>query len=82
MNRGDVIRMAREAGIDAWWDSGNECREDLQTHLERFASIVAEAEREACAMKMDVIAQQCMMEDSDHAPFEYAAVAIRARGNQ
>lgn len=41
MNREDIIRMAREAGIEDWWDSGNEHREVLQEHLERFAALVA-----------------------------------------
>jgi hypothetical protein len=35
MTRDDIIKMAREAGIDVWWDSGNEHREGLQEHLER-----------------------------------------------
>lgn len=41
MTREDILRMAREAGIDVWWDSGNEHRERLQEHLERFAALVA-----------------------------------------
>jgi hypothetical protein len=41
VNREDIIRMAREAGFDDFF-----CR-DLM--LERFAALVAEAEREACA---------------------------------
>ena len=49
MNREDIIHMAREAGFDHWWDSGNEQRETLQEHIERFAALVAAAEREACA---------------------------------
>ena len=40
MNREDVIRMAREAGFDDFF-----CR-DLT--IERFAALVAAAEREAC----------------------------------
>jgi hypothetical protein len=40
-----VIEMAREAGIDEWWDSGNEHREVLQKHLEHFAKLVREDER-------------------------------------
>ena len=40
MNTEDIIRMAREAGIEDWWDSGNEHREVLQEHLERFAALV------------------------------------------
>ena len=39
-----------------------------------------EAERESCAAKMDAVAHQCRMEDSDCEPFVYAAAAIRARG--
>ena len=46
MTRDDIIRMAREAGIDEWWDSGNEDRDDLQEHLERFAQLVAKAAKE------------------------------------
>jgi hypothetical protein len=40
MTRDDIIRMAREAGIDVWWDSGNEHRERLQEHLEHFAALI------------------------------------------
>lgn len=46
MNAEDIIRMATEAGIDDWWDSGNEQRETLQEHLERFAAFVAAHIRE------------------------------------
>ena len=47
MNREDIIRMAREVGIefDPRWGTcytGN-------VQLERFATLVAAAEREACA---------------------------------
>jgi uncharacterized protein YggL (DUF469 family) len=47
MNRDDIIRMAREANADKfitenfWIFDGSE--------LERFAALVAAAEREACA---------------------------------
>ena len=53
MTRDDVIRMAREAGM-----SFNQSLEELSTpfcngvhceELERFAALVAEREREACA---------------------------------
>jgi acyl-CoA reductase-like NAD-dependent aldehyde dehydrogenase len=45
MNRNDIIRMAREAGIV--WDDHTVVgsRENL---LERFADLVAAHEREAC----------------------------------
>ena len=54
MNRDDIIRMAKEAGFnqilatnagaDVWIDDGFYVEE-----MERFAAIVAAAEREACA---------------------------------
>ena len=43
MTRDDIIRMAREAGFRAG------CIELYNGDLERFAAIVAAAEREACA---------------------------------
>ena len=47
MNREDIIRMAREAGLlvetsDGW----DVCMPD---NIEQFAALVAAAEREACA---------------------------------
>lgn len=46
MTRDDVIRLAREAGIsDTYFDFQMVSPEDL----ERFAALVAAAEREACA---------------------------------
>ena len=47
MNREDIIRMAREAGFD---DFSIGVRLEL---LERFAALVASAEREACAKVCD-----------------------------
>ena len=44
MNSEDIIRMAQEAGIG--WGLGIGGMEDF---LERFAALVASAEREACA---------------------------------
>ena len=43
MNREDIIRMAREAGFRV------NTTESLLEELERFAALVASAEREACA---------------------------------
>lgn len=42
MNREDIIRMAREAGLVNWEASA------YANELERFASLVASAEREEC----------------------------------
>lgn len=46
MTRDDIIRMALDTGFDA--DD-----ETTLTSLERFASLVAEAERDACAKLCD-----------------------------
>jgi len=42
MTQDDVIEMAIQAGVDKWWDSGNEQREVLQKHLVVFAKLVEE----------------------------------------
>ena len=44
-----IKELAEQAGIDEWWDSGNECREVLQEYLEKLAELIAAEEREACA---------------------------------
>ena len=48
MNREDIARMAREAGISV--TEGNSFSDDMYISvLYRFANIVTAAEREACA---------------------------------
>jgi hypothetical protein len=67
MNHDGIIRMAREAGISKPWD-----QEPVKWEtLERFAALVAAAEREACA----VIAFNAKT-------YVEAANAIRARGRE
>ena len=74
MNRDDVIRMAREADF---WLVG---MEPYQTQLERFAQLVAAAERESCAKVCDevrdVIGRSGDVVDK---PDCWCAAAIRAR---
>ena len=50
MTRDDIIQMAREAGFDEW--EGADDVEFLAV-IERFATLVAAAEREACAALCD-----------------------------
>ena len=91
MNRDDIIRMAKEAmghtsiepndkvtfyvsynnGIDAdgFCDS-------VETFIERFANLVAAAEREACAKVLDEMAAKDKMSNY----YKVAALAIRERG--
>ena len=63
MTRDDIIRMAREAGVGRW--------DAQEVAIERFASLVAAAEREACADLCDLGRYLRGWE---------CAAAIRARG--
>jgi len=75
MTRDDIIRMAREAGISKPWD-----QEPVKWEtLEQFASLVAAAEREACAALCDKISDEDGFEGGYA---DYCAHAIRARGKE
>jgi hypothetical protein len=63
MNREDIIRMAREAG-----EAEGMAEFVFHPVIERFATLVASAEREACAKQLDALG-------CDH-----CATAIRAKG--
>jgi len=78
VTRDDIIRMAREAGgidftnnnawgVTTWLGTGT------PEFLERFAALVAAAEREACAKVCDGWL---------HANGDDCAASIRARGEQ
>ena len=89
MNRDDIIRMAREAGLIHFYDSEGHCtgitdaplitenldRNDsrLVEMLAPFAALVAAAEREACA----VVVEQAGMEGYGTLA---AALLVRERG--
>ena len=75
MTRDDIIRMAREAQMPYYYRTGEVTNLE---QLERFAALIAAAEREACAWvcdelvlahpgRADLTADQC-------------AAAIRTRG--
>jgi hypothetical protein len=86
LTKDDVMGMAREAGLaDACWES-----EISFLLLNRFAALVAAAEREECAKLCDALKNPI---DDPHAPVgqyesggyitaEFLADAIRARGQQ
>ena len=83
MTREDIIRMAREVGgadisINGWtsW-VGTQSTE----YLERFAALVAAAEREACAKLCEKYTDNEGGKFIDHEGHGYeCAAAIRARG--
>ena len=53
MNRDDITRMAQEAGLLRGGDGWIEPHRWGVTEIERFAALVAAAEREACAKVCD-----------------------------
>ena len=74
MNREDVARMAREAGINV--TEGNSFSDDMYISvLYRFANIVTAVEREACAEVCDAYG----MPDGTSETARVLAVCIRAR---
>ena len=83
MSREEIIRMAREAGFqvasESWWVTESEA-------LDRFAALVAAAEREACAQVCEALRDD-LLEGLGRYEFmgegaDFCAEAIRARGKQ
>ena len=86
MTRDDIIRMAREAcdtdKVDAWH---NGFWTVTQEELERFAALVAAAEREACAKVLDEMADDMVREMEPSTAVAYVrskAAVIRAKGDK
>ena len=82
MTQDDIIRMARDAGfLTTRHLSG---RHDIAgqsvARFERFAALVAAAEREACAEVCDLMARRT--QDIRSAALEMAAENIRARSKE
>ena len=97
MTRDDILRMAREAGMgfkpldDDYCDvvgieRGTVCRVPCVgiEELERFATLVAAAEREACANECDKTYHQHIGDGFGEVRYGIAAcaAAIRARSTQ
>ena len=79
MNREDIIRMAQEAGFiadeaDFLFPPKNK-RVGIQLEIERFAALVASAEREACAYRAGIA-----LLGADRGLANRVDQAIRARG--
>ena len=80
MNRDDIIRMARESGLEQVVSIALDGTKIVSCpplpELERFANLVAAAEREACAKLLDEMAA----EDKLSNYYKVAALRIRERG--
>jgi len=84
MTKDEILSMARESGFERLFgDVDWVC---LDEDLERFAALVAEKEREACAKVCDDLPTPERMSLDNEALWELAtldcAEAIRARGNK
>ena len=80
MDREDIIKLAREAGFDP-----HDMSDDFSCNLidiERFAALVAAAEREACAKACDELKPFGPHLYIQKATAQDCAAAIRARGNK
>jgi hypothetical protein len=83
MTREDIIRMAREAGFPDY--AMGLASEDAWQKTERFAALVAEAEREACAKIADSQINNTailLVNPGKSAAAWDIANAIRARGSK
>jgi hypothetical protein len=74
MNRDDVMRMAREAGYVYHVGGTVPYSQFSNNQLQRFANLVAAAEREACAKVCEAEGERV------DASWVSCAAAIRARG--
>ena len=72
MNREDIIRMAREAGLTGLRET------DVLGNFGRFAALVAAHEREACAKVCE--ARNMGDNNREDAEAKRCAAAIRKRG--
>ena len=85
MNRDDIIRMAREAGLAQWSEfaQADAFLFAMPDRIERFAALVAAHEREACALVLDKVIEHLYIYNYDgdaSTELRKCAKAIRARG--
>jgi len=84
MTQDDIIRMAEEAGCK--WAYGTQPLLVGEEMLERFAALVAAAEREDCAKLCDdKVDSEYSTGKVDHNEMSWSmacAIAIRARGEK
>jgi hypothetical protein len=86
MTHEEIIRMAREAGFSERDAMGRTAFLGNSYDIERFAALVAAAEREACAKvcdeKVDAEYATGKVDHNEMAWTQACAIAIRARGEQ
>jgi len=72
-----IKELAKQAGLD-WHEHWND---EEGNRLEKFAALVAAAEREACVELCVLTEQMCKAVGLPTSAVEACAKAIRARGN-
>ena len=81
MNREDVVRIGREVGLPHWYDTKGLVNEK---QLIKFAKLIAQHEREACAKLCEKMWHQWLDSPEENEPNKPDAEdcyrAIRARG--
>ena len=84
MTNEDIIRMAREAGLYSGSPRTPSTGRMIEKRLERFAELVAAAEREACAKVQEFVCSTgfCRFTLTQTDVGIGDAQAIRARGEQ
>ena len=80
MNREDVMRMAAEAGVSPINDQQIKFEGPMWLCLDRFAALVAAAEREECAKLCDQEVGELAYGNDDWYIAKTLAAIIRARG--
>jgi len=82
MTQDEIIEMANEAGSgdEEWSIIAKQLFKHFPEETQRFARLVAQHEREACAKVVDAIEARCIADDVDDPPLAHVAAAIRARG--
>ena len=71
MTQDEIIEMAKQAGLKL-----DELPDEVYLPLERFAKLLAEKEREACAL----ICDECFKSKTNRDYSDFIAICIRARG--
>ena len=83
MTRDDIIKLAREAGMPpAEIITDKAVVYPVPESLERFAALVAEREREACAKVCEDMSGPIEIFNPKHVHYIDCAAAIRARGGK
>ena len=80
MSREDVMRMAAEAGVSPINDQQIKFEGPMWLCLDRFAALVAAAEREECAKLCDQEVGELAYGNDDWYTAKTLAAIIRARG--